>query len=126
VGNLDDLVGMLPDPGGESGASAVACPAEVAQWLPDGGGGAVLEVAYTTTKHVITLCRTAGGAVYYDGYLQGMPVTPENHMSIPATPTPSGYMAENGRFRYEISGAEVIIFMDGVEQSRYSLTRTGP
>lgn len=128
LGNLDKLTGLLPELDGSTGteSSGVACPVEVAQWLPDGGGGAVLEVAYTTSKHVITLCRTAGGALYYDGLILGAPVTPENHMSIPAAPTPTGYVAENGRYRYEINGAEVVIFEDGVERSRYALTRTGP
>jgi hypothetical protein len=127
LGNLDDLAGLLPDFGtADTEPPAAVCPTEVAQWLPDGGGGAVLEVAYTTSKHVITLCRTAGGALYYDGRILGAPVTPENHMSIPAAVTPSGYVAENGTYRYEINGAEVVIFEDRVERSRYVLTRTGP
>jgi hypothetical protein len=128
LGNIDTLVDMLPDLSGTPGTEspAAACPSEVAQWLPDGGSGATMEVAYTTPLHVITLCRTAAGQLYYDGQIQGQPVNSDTHISIPATATATGYVADNNSWRYEINGAEVIITNGGVEQKRYPLSRTGP
>lgn len=128
VGNWDSIVGSLPGGGSSSPPAASAgtpCPAEAARWLPD-GGGAVLEAAYTTPKFTITLCWTAGGQLYYDGQVTGAPADTETHISIPAAPTATGYVAQNGTYRYEIAGAEVIVTHDGEYLSRESLTRTGP
>jgi hypothetical protein len=129
--NWSSITDLLPDdlggPGTDSSTgSSVACPPEAAAWLPDGGGGAVLEVAYTSPRHVITLCRTAGGELYYDGQLKGVPSSPDTHISIPATPTTTGYSARNSQYLYEVVGTEVIVTHAGIEKSRQPLTRTGP
>lgn len=126
LGNLDKLTDLLSGIGTSTEQPATACPPEVAQWLPDGGSGAVLEAAYTTPKHVITLCRAADGTLHYDGRYLDLPVDENTHMSIDATPTANGYIAHHGTFTYEISGAEVIIYEGDVEKNRFPLTRTGP
>jgi hypothetical protein len=126
VGMVGSFLDALPDLlGGSSGADSMStpCPAEAAQWLPDGGSGATLEVSYTSPRHVIILCRTADGGLYYDGKFRDRQ---DEHMSIPATVTASGYTARNGDYLYEIVEAEVIVSQKDVEIGRQPLTRTGP
>jgi hypothetical protein len=85
-----------------------------------------LEAAFTTPRHVITLCRTKSGQLYYDGQLKGAAPTSDSHISIQATVSGSGYSARNGVYLYRISSSEVIISKSGAELSRQPLTRTGP
>ena len=129
VGNLDSIVAALSDlDGGPESAAPTGppCPAEVAQWLPGGGSGATLEAAFTTPKFTITLCRTTDDQLYYDGQVTGVPPTGETHISIPATRTPSGYVAQNGSYKYEIAGNEVFVTHGTENLARQPLTRTGP
>ncbi|HYQ62442.1 hypothetical protein [Actinophytocola sp.] len=131
AGNWDSIVDLLPDVDHRSSSpsdapAAAPCPTEVAQWLPDGGSGAVLEAAFTTPKFTITLCRTTGGLLYYDGQVTGATPTADTHLSIPATPTPTGYVARNGTYTYEIAGDQVFISHNGESLSQQPLTRTGP
>lgn len=107
-------------------ASTTPCPAAAAKWLPDGGYDAVLEVAYTTPRFTITLCRSADGNLFYDGQVTGEAPSSETHISLPATTTANGYVAHNGGYKYETTGLEVIVTRDNVELSRQPLTRTGP
>lgn len=130
VGNWNSIMEpgthRAPSRGQREGTSAPTCPAEVARWLPGGGYQATLEAAFTTPRHVITLCRTESGQLYYDGQVRGKAPTSDSHISIPATATGSGYSARNDVYLYKISGSEVIVSKNGVELSRQPLTRTGP
>jgi hypothetical protein len=129
VGNWDSIIAWLPD-GSASPAAPTAtaspCPPAAAKWLPGGGAGAELEVAYTTPRHVITLCWSADGKLFYDGQLKGQPPSSNTHISIPAVETPAGYSARNASYRYEINGEVVIVTNEDAVLSRQPLTRTGP
>jgi hypothetical protein len=131
VGNWDSIVGLLPDADSWSSPRSDApaeppCPAEVARWLPEGGSGAVLEAAFTTPKFTITLCQSTGGQLYYDGQVTGAPPTADTHISLAATRTPTGYVARNGSYEYEIAGEEVFVSHGNEPLSQQPLTRTGP
>ncbi|WP_434439476.1 hypothetical protein [Lentzea sp. E54] len=94
-------------------AAGAACPAAVTQFLPGGGYGATLVTAGQTNKHVITVCRTAAGALYYDGQVKGMPADATNHIMLAATATPTGCVAHNAPYRYEINGGRIIVTKAG-------------
>lgn len=127
INNLDSLGKLLPDvPGSDTSTQTTPCPAAAAKWLPDGGSGAVLEAAFVSPRHVITLCRTGSGELYYDGQFTGQPVDSTTHISIPAVSTEAGYTATNGGYKYEVNGSEVIVTLDGNPMARLPLTRTGP
>lgn len=110
----------------EFDTAAQSCPTDVAHWLPSDGGDAVLEAAFTTSRHTITLCRTASGMLFYDGQITGTPASADTHIALPAKPTPSGYAVNNGAYEYKIAGAEIVIYRGGAEISRQPLTRTWP
>jgi len=124
------LIGMLPhiEPpmSVPTSVPAAPCPPAPASWLPNDGSGAVLVAAYTTQRHVITVCRARSGQLYYDGQLKGAAVTNDTHISIPAEQTTMGFMARNNSYVYEISGTEIIVSRDGTVLSRSPLTRTAP
>ncbi|GLZ43589.1 hypothetical protein [Actinokineospora sp. NBRC 105648] len=129
--NWDSILDALPDAGQGSGdnqavaapLSGTPCPTEAAQWI---SGASVLEGSYTTSRHVITLCRDAAGQLHYDGQLIGRAPSADSHISIPAESTATGYTARNKTYLYVITGGEVIVFNNGTELSRQTLTRTGP
>lgn len=134
VANWDSIGDALSEGPGTStntevdanASSTTPCPSAAAQWLPDGGNDAVLEVAYTTPRFTITLCRSAAGDLFYDGQVTGEAPSSKTHISLPATTTANGYVAHNGGYKYETTGQEVIVTRDNVELSRQPLTRTGP
>jgi hypothetical protein len=129
VASCNTLIGKLSDvdlPTSAPTGPAAACPAAAAAWLPNGGSGAVLVAAYTTERHVITVCRDRLGQLYYDGQIKGAAAMDETHVSIPAERTTMGFMARNNSYVYEISGAEIIVSRNGTVLSRSPLTRTGP
>ncbi len=105
-------------------ATPPVCPAVVARWLP--GGAATLVVQYRTDKHVVTLCRDGSGRLYYDGQVRGAPADSENHISLAATETPSGYVARNGPYVYEIVGSQLTVTNQGRPVSRMPLTQVAP
>lgn len=126
--NCDSFLHLFPT--GDSTAAprstSSACPTAAASWLPGGGAGATLVAAYTTEKHVITVCQTGSGQLYYDGQVRGSAPNTETHISIPAEQTSSGFVARNKSYVYEITGTEVIVTQDGTTRARWTLTRTAP
>ncbi len=98
---------------GSTAASGAPCPAATATWLPDGGSGSTLVAAYQTDKHLIMLCRTAGGQVYYDGQVKGKPADSDNHINLPATSTGAGWVARNGVYTYTIANGTVVVANSG-------------
>jgi hypothetical protein len=135
VENLPKVMGSAPsnEPwvGSEAPVAAQAsrstpCPASVATWLPGGGGGGELVAGYTTEKHVVTICRDTSGQLYYDGLVKGTVANSQTHISLRASTTASGFVADNKGYVYEISGAQLIIRNNGSEIHRTALTRTGP
>jgi hypothetical protein len=142
--NIDTLVSMLSDTNLSPSAptptaptptaptptaptpTAAACPEAAAAWLPNGGSGAVLVAAYTSKRHVITVCRDQSGQHYYDGRVKDAAVTSETHIFLPAERTATGFMARNGSYVYQITGAEIIVSNNGTVLSRSPLTRTAP
>jgi hypothetical protein len=116
-----------PDPGTEQAAAAqlprsTPCPEAVATWLPS---GAVLVAAYTTDRHVVTLCRDSSGQLYYDGQVKGAPASSQTHISLRATATATGFVAYNKGYSYEITGSELIVTNNGTEILRATLNRQG-
>ncbi|MCK2243805.1 MULTISPECIES: hypothetical protein [unclassified Crossiella] len=110
-----------PDTAESSTAQAQAempCPPAAARWLPGGGRGAVLAAAFESERHVITLCRMPDGGLFYDGQLKGELVTADTHLSVPARKTGSGYLAQNGSYRYEVRDGLVVVTRNGVELTR--------
>jgi hypothetical protein len=127
IGNLTDTGGGGSDSGsGSSTLSQTACPAAAATWLPAGGSGSALVVQYETEKHVVTLCRDKSGMLWYDGLVKGAEVTPSNHISLLASPTPSGFIAHNKGYTYDISGSELTLTNNGKLVARYQLTQVAP
>lgn len=117
----DDNAGSSAGP---PATTATACPADVARFLPY--PDAELVAAYTTERHEITLCRTPHGQVFYDGVYIGRPRSDQWHISLPASATPTGYVAVNGDTSYEVRGLEVIISQPGKAASSLALTRVSP
>ncbi|RSN35506.1 hypothetical protein DL990_04715 [Amycolatopsis sp. WAC 01416] len=83
------------------------CPAEVARFLP--GGEGVLKVRLQTDRHLVTVCETADGRLFYDGQGKGKPVTDEHHLQIPAQRTVDGYTARRGAYTYEIKPNRLVV-----------------
>ncbi|MER5260666.1 hypothetical protein ABTZ99_01120 [Actinosynnema sp. NPDC002837] len=109
---VDACADMRPPTTGELGAApggAAPCPWSVGRWLPAGGGGATLVGAYQTGKHLVTLCRTASGQVYYDGQVKGKPADTVNHISLPAESTGGGWEARNGNFTYRVADGRITV-----------------
>jgi hypothetical protein len=123
--NLGSWLDDLNTPATAPPSTSPSCPAAVSSWLP-GGSEATLVAAYTTERHVITLCRDGSGQLYYDGQLRNSAATPDTHISIPAEQTSSGFVARNKNYVYEITATEVVVTIDGKERSRAPLTRTAP
>ncbi|MGW7532198.1 zinc finger Ran-binding domain-containing protein [Amycolatopsis sp. NPDC054798] len=90
-------------------SAATPCPAEAAQWLPGSGSGAGLVARYDTGKHTVTICVGSDGSYHYDGQIKGKPATADNHISLPADRTSTGFTASNGDYRYEISGLDLTV-----------------
>lgn len=115
--SLADQIGKISLPSGTSSAggtsAGVACPYAAAQFLPGGGAGATLVKARQTTKHFITVCSTATGALFYDGQVKGKPADGTNHISLPATATASGCVARNLGYVYEVTGERVVVTSNG-------------
>jgi hypothetical protein len=105
--------GLIAENSAESGASSTGqttaqpCPPEAADALP-GQAGALL-VRYQTNKHVITVCQTSDGRVFYDGQFKRQPPGPETHISLPAEVTSDGYIAHNGNYTYRITGDRIVV-----------------
>jgi hypothetical protein len=109
----------------QSTPTGTPCPTAAARWLQNGGQGAVLVAGYTTTQHVITVCRDAAGQLYYDGQQKGVAVTSDTHISIPAQATSTGFEATNLGYLYQITASEVIVSKSGKVLKRWPATRTG-
>ncbi|GAA2015758.1 hypothetical protein GCM10009799_49910 [Nocardiopsis rhodophaea] len=103
-----------PDERASSAPSASDCPVRITQQFPEPEEGALVE-AFMSADKLITLCRTDSGRLFYYGEYFA---EPEQGTLVPAEATDNGYVAENGPFRYEIVGDEVIVFRDGEELSR--------
>jgi hypothetical protein len=88
-------------------STAQPCPPEAAAALP--GQVGVLLARYQTTKHVITVCQTSDGQVFYDGQIKGQAPGPDTHISLPAQPTGDGYVAHNLTYTYQITGGRVVV-----------------
>jgi hypothetical protein len=110
----------------EQTPSATPCPAAVTRWLPSSGNDAVLVAAYTTEKHVVTICRDESGQLFYDGQVKDAPANTQTHISLRATSTANGFVANNKGYVYEIDGSQLILSNEGREIYRTPLTRTGP
>ncbi|MFI9449490.1 hypothetical protein [Amycolatopsis sp. NPDC052450] len=87
------------------------CPVEVARFLP--GGEGVLKVRLQTERHLVTVCETADGRLFYDGQGKGKPVTDEHHLQIPAQRTADGYTARRGVYTYEIKANRLVVIRGG-------------
>lgn len=87
--------------------AAQPCPPEAAVALP--GQTGTLLARYHTTKHVITVCQTSDGQVFYDGQVKGQPPGPQTHISLPAQATADGYIAHNGNYTYQITGGRIVV-----------------
>ncbi|GAA1034730.1 MULTISPECIES: zinc finger Ran-binding domain-containing protein [Amycolatopsis] len=88
--------------------AATPCPAEAASWLSDSGAGLVAK--YDTGKHTVTICVGSDGSYHYDGRVNdGQPTTADNHISLHAERTSSGFTAVNGEYSYEISGLDLTV-----------------
>ncbi len=83
------------------------CPSEAARFLP--GGEGMLKIRLQTDKHVVTVCETADGRLFYDGQGKGKPVTDEYHLQIPARRTEGGYTASRGAYTYEIKPGRLVV-----------------
>ncbi|EME60107.1 hypothetical protein [Amycolatopsis decaplanina] len=83
------------------------CPSEVARFLP--GGEGVLRIRLQTERHLVTVCETAEGRLFYDGQGKGKPVTDEYHLQIPAQRTADGYIAHRGAYTYEIKPSRLVV-----------------
>jgi len=83
------------------------CPPEAASALP--GQAGTLIVRYQTARHVITVCQTSDGQMFYDGQLKGQPPGPDTHISLPAQPAGDGYIAHNGTYTYQITGGRIVV-----------------
>ncbi|KFU78406.1 hypothetical protein [Amycolatopsis lurida] len=119
LGRIGDLFGSLSTSG--TGRTAKPCPVEAARWLPAEGEDAELVARYDTGKHTVTICRDSAGSYHYDGQLKGKPTTSDNHISLPAEQTATGFVAVNGDYRYEISGQELTVKHKGKIQARMRL-----
>lgn len=133
VANAGELFSSGPQGEPPTGTPAAAhatrstpCPSAVATWMPDGGTGATLVAGYTTDKHVVTICRDASGQLYYDGQVRGAAPSNQTHISLRASTTPNGFMANNQGYVYEINGSQLIVTNNGKDVLRTTLTRTGP
>jgi hypothetical protein len=110
-----------------STSDPASCPSAAAMWLPS-ATGAVLVGMYESDKHVVTLCQDSVGQVWYDGQVKGAAATAENHISKRATKTATGYIAENGLYRYEIDTNTMTLMVtnNGKSMSKKSITRVRP
>ncbi|MGW0516129.1 zinc finger Ran-binding domain-containing protein [Crossiella sp. NPDC003009] len=125
ITNLDRIGSLLGSAETSGvGRTATSCPTEVARWLPGNGDGAELVARHDTGKHVVTICLDSAGSYRYDGQLKGRPVTSDNHISLPAERTPTGFTAVNGEYRYEISGQALTISRKGKVLSHLPLAPT--
>jgi len=99
--------------GGSSDQTATSqpCPPEAAAALP--GQTGTLLARYQTSRHVITICQTSDGQVFYDGQLKDQPPGPETHISLLAQPTGDGYIAYNGTYTYQITGGRIVVTNEG-------------
>ncbi|MEU3765866.1 zinc finger Ran-binding domain-containing protein [Amycolatopsis keratiniphila] len=119
LGRIGDLLGSLSTSG--AGRTAKPCPVEASRWLPDGGENAELVARYDTGKHTVTICRDSAGSYHYDGQLKGKPTNSDNHISLPAEKSATGFIAVNGEYRYEISGQDLTVKYKGKVQARMRL-----
>lgn len=120
------ILGHLVEPGSSSSSSGTAggtCPSEVAQWLPS---TATLVARYQTDKHTVTLCEDSSGQVWYDGQVTGAAVSDSTHISIKASRTANGYVANNKGYVYEIKGTQLTATNNGKVVSRTQLKQVSP
>lgn len=108
-------------------SSHVACPDNVAEYLPGGGSGAVLIGQYADDSHIVTICVIpSSGQYYYDGQVKDQPVNPNTHVSLPASQTGSGYVAVNGAYTYQITGSGLVVSKNGTVLRESKLTQLAP
>ncbi|MEV6908543.1 zinc finger Ran-binding domain-containing protein [Amycolatopsis sp. NPDC051071] len=119
LGRIGELLGSL----GTNGAGRITtpCPVEAARWLPGNGRDAELVARYDTGRHTVTICLDSAGSYHYDGQLKGKPTTKDNHISLPAVRTATGFTAVNGEYRYEISGQDLTVSKKGKIETRLRL-----
>jgi len=126
VGSLVGLsiLGHLVEPGSSSSSSGSGtCPSEVAQWLPS---KATLVAQYQTDKHTVTLCEDSSGQVWYDGQVTGAAVSDSTHISLRASKTSNGYIADNKGYVYEINGTQLTATNNGKVVSHSQLKQVSP
>jgi hypothetical protein len=123
LGHLVEPGSSTPASGGTPPSASGTCPSEVAQWLP---GKADLVARYQTDKHTVTLCQDSSGQVWYDGRVTGATVTDSTHISLRATRTANGYVANNKGYVYEIRGTQLTATNNGKVVSRSQLKQVSP
>lgn len=113
------------DDSAEEGAESAAppvCPERVAELIPGGGEGVLVE-SYRTERHRIVLCSDGVGQLHYFGeLLDGS----GEEMVLRAERTEGGYLARAGETVYEIDGTLVVIEIQGEEPIRYDLEEAPP
>jgi hypothetical protein len=113
---LSSLGGSQPTP--TTPAPYSGCPSRIAAKIPDSDGATVV-VAYKTTDKQIVLCKTSAGQLYYHGEYTAQS---NSGIAIRASTTSTGYVAQNGKYYYEINGNTVIVRYDG-QEFRQTLTQ---
>lgn len=103
-------------------ADPPACPEPIAELVPGGEEGVLVE-SYRTERHRIVLCSDGMGQLHYFGeLLDGS----GEEMVVPAERIEDGYRARAGDTVYEIVGGLVVIETEGEELARYDLEEAPP
>jgi hypothetical protein len=90
-------------------STAVACPADVAGTIPNGGGSTLI-AAYDTSGFAITLCTASTGAIYYNGVDRG---NPSQWITLPARMVNGSYTASNNGYTYLVTKQDLIVSRAG-------------
>jgi hypothetical protein len=86
-------------------STAVACPADVASTITDGGSSTLI-AAYDTSEFAITLCTGSTGAVYYNGVDRQ---NPSQWITLPATMANGTYTASNNGYTYQVTHQDLVV-----------------
>ncbi|MGW0538061.1 hypothetical protein [Streptomyces sp. NPDC003032] len=107
-----------PDDSDTGRSTTASCPTRIADELPSGDGAELVE-AFRTGNKQITLCRTAGGKLFYFGEFSDQR---EPGIAMPAERTSDGYEASNPPYRYDIHDGVVTIYKSGTRLGQEELT----
>jgi hypothetical protein len=101
----------------DSTPAAAACPAKIADSIPDGAGhGATLVESRSTSQYDITICDSNGQLYYYGVSRTNAALA----ITLPATKSGSNYVAMNKDFTYNVGPTKLVVSNQGavvVEQN---------